>query len=128
MGKSRETVHIRERVLDVCNVNHHARVEAIPLIHLEVIPVRPLARCSVSVVGVVLDRQIVSRSEVEIRQTDHRIQTGQLSWLQVRKSLFDASIRFVEEDSCCKSALGKARGKESGCAHRDGIEEGRAVV
>lgn len=96
--------------LDASNVHHHPRLEPISVVHLEVIPVGPLAGSAVSVVCVVNNGQVVPRCPLKVWQADHVGQVGQLAGGKVGANLVEkTSVGLIDEDACAQSTCDECR-------------------
>lgn len=97
--------YLLEGVLEVRNVDERSRLEPVPLVHFEVVPVRPFAGRAIAVVGIVDDRQVVSRSPLKVGQTDHLGDVRKLAlWKVVADLVQEAGVWLFEERACGEGA------------------------
>ena len=101
-----------QSVGDVGDINHDTGLEAVTLESLEVVTVRPLASGTVTVVGEVLNGEVVLGSPLEVRETNHGIETGKLSLCEVSDNEVETSIRLVEERSGSHGPRDEGRGED----------------
>lgn len=101
-----------QSVLHVCNVDHDTGLEAVTLEDLEVITVGPLASSTVTVVGVVLDGEVVLSSPLEVGEADHLVELGEFTLGKISEDQLETSVRLLEERSSSHGPRDEGRGED----------------
>lgn len=105
--------------LDVGDVDHDTGLETVALEDLEVVAVGPLAGSTVTVVGVVVDGEVVLSRPLEVGETDHLVKLGELALGEVSENQLETSVGLLEERTGSHGTRDEGAGEDlathSGC-------------
>ncbi|KAI6756640.1 hypothetical protein HG530_011238 [Fusarium avenaceum] len=98
--------------LDVGDVDHDTGLKAVSLEDLEVVAVGPLAGSTVTVVGVVLDGEVVLSRPLKVRETDHLVKLGELALGEISENQLETSVGLLEERTSSHGTRDKGAGED----------------
>ena len=64
----------RQTGRDARHINHYSWPETVPIVNFQVVPIRPLASSTVSIIGIGRSIQVSSGSPVKIRKANHALE------------------------------------------------------